>query len=140
MKECLSSGSYLHQKHLLYRSTINKEVTSEQNINMAAAETTRRAELPDRTTDGRKSDYLACVDVSSQERPRRVRDAQRGQAEKVFIYSSGLHFVLANVTCRLIWTRAGHACGIDPNISLSVNTPRGPGGFCCWSTSVVYLG
>lgn len=38
MKECLSSGSYLHQKHLLYRGTTNKKVTSEQNINMAAAD------------------------------------------------------------------------------------------------------
>lgn len=29
---------------------------------------------------------------------------------------------------------------IDPNISLSVNMPCGPGGFCCWSTSVVLFG
>lgn len=38
MKECFSSGSYLYQKHLLYRGTTNNEVTSEQNINSAAAE------------------------------------------------------------------------------------------------------
>lgn len=34
----MSSGSYLHQKHLLYRGTTNKKVTSEQNINMAAVD------------------------------------------------------------------------------------------------------
>lgn len=38
MKERLSGGSYLHLKHLLYRSTTNNNVTSEQNINTAAAE------------------------------------------------------------------------------------------------------
>lgn len=38
MKERLSSGSYLHLRHLLYRSTTNNNVTSEQNINTAAAE------------------------------------------------------------------------------------------------------
>lgn len=38
MKERLSSGSYLHQKHLLYRGTTNKKVTSEQNINIAAVD------------------------------------------------------------------------------------------------------
>lgn len=38
MKECLSGGSYLHRRRLLYRSTTNNNVTSEQNINTAAAE------------------------------------------------------------------------------------------------------
>lgn len=38
MKECFSSGSYLYQKHLLYRGTTNNEVTSEQNINSTAAD------------------------------------------------------------------------------------------------------
>lgn len=56
----MSSGSYLHQKHLLYHSTINKKVTSEQNINMAAAETKQRAELPDRITD---SDHLMVINL-----------------------------------------------------------------------------
>lgn len=36
--ECFSSGSYLYQKHLLYRGTTNNEVTSEQNINSTAAD------------------------------------------------------------------------------------------------------
>lgn len=63
MKECLSSGSYLHQKHLLYRSTINKKVTSEQNINMAAAETAQRAALLDRIMD---NGHLMVINLSFQ--------------------------------------------------------------------------
>lgn len=45
MKERLSGGSYLRLRRLLYRSTTNNNVTSEQNINTAAAEPQKSGRL-----------------------------------------------------------------------------------------------
>lgn len=112
MKECLSSGSYLHRQHLLYHSTINKKVTSEQNINMAAAEATQRAAVRDRTAD---SDHLMVLNQIIQYVQMFLHQTglcvSKRTSRKAFIYYRGWHFLFNNITCHLIWMWAAHAAG-----------------------------
>lgn len=69
MKECFSSGSYLYQKHLLYRGTTNNEVTSEQNINSAVVDThTRRRQREGNKTEMTQRQANTLIKRSAEEK------------------------------------------------------------------------